>query len=100
MTVTAPTAIRRGGEEIRSHRRRIALAAINAAPGEDALKTMNPDVPVVFSMSCLVVLAVATGVMRQLYPSASPWGFHKLRLTAISRLNSALAVHGMTLETI
>ena len=52
---------------MRAHLRSIALAAITPLLEKNALKTVNMDVPVVFSMSRLVVLVFATGVMRQLW---------------------------------
>ena len=52
---------------MRADMRCIALAAITPLLEKNVLKTLNVDVPVVFSMSRLVVLAFATGVMRQLW---------------------------------
>ena len=52
---------------MRAEVRCIALAAITPLLEKNVLKTLNVDVPVVFSMSRLVVLAFATGVMRQLW---------------------------------
>ena len=52
---------------MRTELRCIALAAVTPLLEKNVLKTLNMDVPLVFSMSRLVVLAFATGVMRQLW---------------------------------
>ncbi len=46
---------------------RVMLAAITPLLEKNVIKTLSLDVPLVFSMSRLVVLAFATGMMRQLW---------------------------------
>jgi hypothetical protein len=47
--------------------RLVALAAITPLLEKNVLKTLPIDVPIVFSMSRVVVLAFAVGLMRQLW---------------------------------
>lgn len=47
--------------------RTIALAALTPLLEKNLLKTVALDVPVVFSMSRVIVLAFATGMLRQVW---------------------------------
>ena len=47
--------------------RTIALAALTPLLEKNLLKTVTLDVPVVFSMSRVIVLAFAVGMLRQLW---------------------------------
>ena len=47
--------------------RAVALAAVTPLLEKNATKTFAVDVPLVFSMSRIVVLAFATGMVRQLW---------------------------------
>lgn len=65
----------------------IALAAITPLLEKNVLKTLNMDVPLVFSMSRLVVLAFATGVMRQLwYAGIAGWPDATLAIAVVLAL--------------
>ena len=47
--------------------RTIAIAALTPLLEKNVVKTIGLDVPVVFSMSRVIVLAFATGMLRQLW---------------------------------
>ena len=47
--------------------RTVSLAAVTPLLEKNAVKTLTTDVPIMFSMSRLVVLAFAIGMMRQLW---------------------------------
>ena len=47
--------------------RTLSLAALTPLLEKNAIKTLTTDVPIMFSMSRLVVLAFAIGMMRQLW---------------------------------
>jgi hypothetical protein len=47
--------------------RTVSLAALTPLLEKNAIKTLTTDVPIMFSMSRLVVLAFAIGMMRQLW---------------------------------
>ena len=65
----------------------IALAAVTPLLEKNVLKTLNMDVPLVFSMSRLVVLAFATGVMRQLwYAGIAGWPDATLAIAVVLAL--------------
>jgi peptidoglycan/LPS O-acetylase OafA/YrhL len=54
-------------ESHRSRLRVVVLAALTPLLEKNVLKTFALDVPVVFSMSRLIVLAFAVGMLRQLW---------------------------------
>jgi peptidoglycan/LPS O-acetylase OafA/YrhL len=47
--------------------RALSLAVVTPLLEKNALKTLSPDVPMVFSMSRVVVLAFAVGMLRQIW---------------------------------
>ena len=65
----------------------IALAVVTPLLEKNVLKTLHMDVPLVFSMSRLVVLAFATGVMRQLwYAGIAGWPDATLAIAVVLAL--------------
>ena len=49
------------------HLRMVALAALTPLLEKNVVKTLATDVPVVFSMSRVIVLAFAVGMLRQMW---------------------------------
>jgi hypothetical protein len=67
--------------------RRVALAAFTPLLEKNANKTCAVDVPLVFSMSRIVVLAFATGMVRQLWKAGlTSWPEATLAMTVVLAL--------------
>ncbi len=67
--------------------RAVALAAITPLLEKNAIKTYAVDVPLVFSMSRIVVLAFATGMVRQLWKAGiTSWPEATLAMTIVLAL--------------
>ena len=72
---------------MRAQLQSIALAVVTPLLEKNVLKTLHMDVPLVFSMSRLVVLAFATGVMRQLwYAGIAGWPDATLAIAVVLAL--------------
>ena len=70
-----------------NHARALALAAITPLLEKNAIKTLAVDVPLVFSMSRIVVLAFATGMVRQLWKAGiASWPEATLAMTIVLAL--------------
>ena len=67
--------------------RAVALAAITPLLEKNAIKSCAVDVPLVFSMSRIVVLAFATGMVRQLWKAGiASWPEATLAMTIVLAL--------------
>ena len=67
--------------------RAVTLAAITPLLEKNAIKTVAVDVPLVFSMSRIVVLAFATGMVRQLWKAGiASWPEATLAMTIVLAL--------------
>src|SRR5665647_1260653 len=67
--------------------RAVTLAAITPLLEKNAIKTVAVDVPLVFSMSRIVVLAFATGMVRQLWKAGiASWPEATVTMTIVLAL--------------
>ena len=67
--------------------RAVTLAAITPLLEKNAIKTLAVDVPLVFSMSRIVVLAFATGMVRQLWKAGiASWPEATVTMTIVLAL--------------
>ncbi|MES2177986.1 MAG: hypothetical protein V4550_08960 [Gemmatimonadota bacterium] len=67
--------------------RAVAMAAISPLLEKNAIKTLAVDVPLVFSMSRIVVLAFAIGMVRQLWKAGiTSWPEATLAMTIVLAL--------------
>src|SRR5665213_225807 len=106
----APFIAVRGGPDKREHPalsglRAVALACITPLLEKNAIKTFAVDVPLVFSMSRIVVLAFATGMVRQLWKAGIvSWPEATLAMTIVLALPMLGALEraapGQTLEVL
>ena len=82
-----------------SRLRVVVLAALTPLLEKNVLKTFALDVPVVFSMSRLVVLAFAVGMLRQLWRAGiAGWPEATLSMAIVLALPTLAALERVTAE--